>query len=63
VATNQDGTVTLKTAGKLAVTPKSSGGTVSVKPVAYKGASAGGAGPYTTKQAGRVAVARSATAH
>ena len=61
MATNQDGTVTLKTTGKLAVTPKSAGGTVSVKPSAYKGSP--GTGPYVTKQPGRVTSARSAGAH
>lgn len=60
---NADGTVTLKTTGKLAVTPKSNNGTAQVKLVTYKGASAGGAGPYVRKQPGRVPADRSATAH
>lgn len=60
---NEDGSVTLKTTGKLAVTPKSGGGTDSVKPVAYKGTSAGGAGPFIVKKKGQGPVARSATDH
>lgn len=60
---NTDGTVTLKTTGKLAVTPRSNNGTQLVKNPAYKGASAGGAGPFVRKQPGRVATPRSAAAH
>lgn len=60
MATNSDGTVVVKTPGKLAAVPKTSGDTGITKPTTARSTASG---PKIVPTKGRGPVARSAQAH